>query len=104
MKQQNGGELRCNRIPGNDKCISVSCVDYEKGIFNSNVKTKCSNEKNNKKWIKYYDDQANANYWFNNETGEATWIPQENEGGKSKKRQKKRKTNRKRKTKRNKKI
>lgn len=109
MKKQTGGKLTCNRvetIETNDNCVSVSCVDYEKGIFNSKTHRECPSTSS--EWIKYYDEDAKSNYWYNPKTGVATWIPQT--GGKSKKRQKnetrqkKRKTNKKRKTKRNKKI
>lgn len=29
---------------------------------------------NLKDWVEYYDDNAKAKYWFNKETGEASWI------------------------------
>lgn len=29
---------------------------------------------NEPKWEEYYDDAAQATYWYNTQTGEATWI------------------------------
>ena len=104
MKKQTGGKLTCHREKTEDNCITDKCVDYEKEIIDAIKHTDCTTDAKKNDWRMYYDEEAEAYYWYNNETGEATWIPQKNEGGKSKKRQKKRKTNKKRKTKRNKKI
>jgi|LakMenEpi03Aug12_release.lakeMendotaPanAssembly.Ray.scaffolds.fasta_scaffold1185682_2 hypothetical protein len=68
-----GGKLRCTRredsVPG---CIVLSCVDYEEGIFNGFKEIDC--DETPEGWKKYYDVNAKANYWYNHNTGEATWI------------------------------
>ena len=79
-----GGKLSCRRddIQDDENCIKIKCVDFEKKIFNSFSNDRC--EKLNDEWTKYYDPIAKSNYWYNSETGEATWINPFS-GGKSKK-------------------
>ena len=123
MKHQKGGTPTCNRVETDDiNCITVRCVDYQKGKFNSKPETVCYNKS---EWLEFFDEVVQSKYWYNQKTGESTWINPINkkkspikiadtnnkkfdellyEGGKSKKRRRKRKTNRKRKTKRNKKA
>ena len=69
-----GGKLSCRRSDdqNDENCIKINCVDYEKNIFNSFSYDSCS--KINDEWTKYYDGNADANYWYNSKTGEATWI------------------------------
>jgi len=79
-----GGKLTCNRTEdSNSECLTLSCVDYEKHIFDSFTQTDC--DVSPKGWKKYRDDEAKANYWYNHDTGEATWLdPYYNRGGKNK--------------------
>jgi hypothetical protein len=66
-----GGKLTCNRKETDESgCVTLSCVDYEKKIFNSFDKTECAK----RGWKEYYDDVAKGRYWYNWDTGEATWI------------------------------
>ena len=77
-----GGKLTCNRTEDSESnCLTLSCVDYEKHIFDSFTQTDC--DISPKGWTKYRDDEAKANYWYNHDTGEATWLdPYYNRGGK----------------------
>ena len=79
-----GGKLTCNRTEDSDSdCLTLSCVDYEKKIFDSFKQSDCAISP--KGWKKYRDDEAQANYWYNHDTGEATWLdPYYNRGGKIK--------------------
>jgi hypothetical protein len=77
-----GGKLTCNRTEeGDSDCLTLSCVDYEKGMFNSFKQVDCNIPQG---WKKYRDDEAQANYWYNHDTGEATWLDPSNRGGKKK--------------------
>ena len=79
-----GGTLRCNRTEERDsECLTLSCVDYEKGMFNSFKQVECNPTKG---WKKYRDNEADANYWYNHDTGEATWSDPATRGGKFKSR------------------
>lgn len=68
-----GGKLSCKRTKDVDSdCLTVSCVDYEKGIFNSFKQIDCNKEQSG--WVRYFDVEAKAYYWYNHDTGEATWY------------------------------
>jgi len=77
-----GGKLRCERNSDSEPgCIAFSCVDYEKGIYDSYKEIDCDESVEGWKeykaphaWGKYFDDEAKANYWYNRDTGEASWI------------------------------
>ena len=99
-----GGELRCRRDEKDDDgCIKIVCIDRDKAmeeiknvtdrteinkIFNKKYEYKECDKKNG--WKKYYDAIAAANYWYNWDSGEATWVKPEDwvepksAGGKSK--------------------
>jgi len=71
------GKLTCRRTKEYDtNCQTLHCVDYEKNIYNSFDKQECNIHEG---WVKYWDVNAKAYYWYNWTTGEATWIPK---GGK----------------------
>ena len=75
-----GGELSCNRTEIGNNCITVSCVDYAREMYNSNTFTECING-----WSKHWDTSAKGHYYYNKNTGVATWIPPEGfRGGKFK--------------------
>ena len=68
-----GGKLTCRRKgfyenENGNNCIKMSCFDYKKRIYNVFEKDICDD------WEEYWDDQAQAKYWYNHLTGEATWI------------------------------
>jgi hypothetical protein len=55
----------------NDKsCINFRCFDYNK-LKNFEIDD-CDEEP--KGWKRYYDKYVQARYWYNWDTGEATWI------------------------------
>lgn len=86
----NAGKLTCRRTDEYDThCHTLHCVDYEKRIFDSFQKKECRTPQG---WVKYWDGNAQANYWYNWDTGEATWIPK---GGRKRSiRRRQRRTNR----------
>lgn len=43
------------------------CTDYENGQYEPIIKTECSG------WAKYFDEEANATYYYNATLGEAKW-------------------------------
>jgi hypothetical protein len=93
-----GGELKCRRDEKDDDgCIKIVCIDREKAmeevknvtdpteryeIFNKKYEYKECDKKNG--WKKYFDAIAAANYWYNWDSGEATWVEPKRAGGKSK--------------------
>lgn len=75
-----GGTLSCRRNKIDNNCITVSCVDYQKGKYNSESKTEC-NAQRDVGWEKFWDTEANCHYYYNHSTGEATWIKPPGFGG-----------------------
>jgi len=72
-KKTYGGHLTCKRkyIANDGGCITVSCVDYQRHLYNSIEHQVCPPFP---EWIEYYDENAKARYWFNPNTKEATWV------------------------------
>ena len=68
-----GGKLTCSRKhpDNNSDSITLSCVDYKNKIFNSFDKIASVTTG----WVEYYDEQLKSKYWYNWDTGEATWLP-----------------------------
>ena len=96
-----GGKLTCNRTEECESdCLTLSCVDYEKGIFDSFNQVECNPTQG---WKKYRDDEAEANYWYNHDTGEATWLDPSTRGGKKKSKRYGKKRSKKNKSRKNKK-
>jgi len=67
-----GGKLTCRRkdfyVNENGfNCIKMSCVDYKNPSLVVK-KYKCNY------WKEYWDEEAQAKYWYNHLTGKATWI------------------------------
>jgi hypothetical protein len=64
-----GGKLSCNKIGFNkNNCTILNCVDYENQIYDSFKQIICDD------WEMFYDENAQAKYWYNWKTREATWI------------------------------
>ena len=77
-----GGKLTCNRKDFDESgCLTLSCVDYDNKKFNSFNQSECNKPTG---WVKYFDVKANSYYWYNYDTGEASWINPNNRGGKKK--------------------
>ena len=90
-----GGKLSCNKIGFNKhNCTILNCVDYENQIYDSFKQIICDD------WEMFYDENAQARYWYNRITGEATWINPDTDNEVVLERGGKRKTKNKRKCKR----
>lgn len=74
-----GGLESCKRTKDMiNGCIVESCTDYEKGFYNGYSKLDCVSVKSDIVWEEFYDENANAKYYFNHKTGEAEWILPDN--------------------------
>ncbi len=74
-----GGTLSCRRESFDKNCINLKCIDRD--ISHEPFDLKECNAKNHDGWEQFYDTEANAKYYYNHRTGEATWLKPNGFGG-----------------------
>lgn len=64
-KQHGGG---CSRTQINSNCFENKCVDYANKVFEPIKTIECHG------WVKHFDTEAGAYYYYNTKTNEAVWT------------------------------